>query len=187
MNKTNMKIALLGVSHWHLPLYLPGLPNGSVVGISDKDEEIASHFAAQYACPYFTDYRQMLRTVKPDFVFAFAPHCQMHEVANYLINEKIPFTIEKPAGLNQKEVADLSNKYEQKNVFCAIPFVWRYSDTVNDLKNRYLKGQSNHMSYRFVAGPPSRYLATSRWMLSHKTAGGGCMTNLGVHVIDMAL
>ena len=187
MNKSTMKIALLGVSHWHLPLYLPGLPDGSVVGISDDNEEIASRFAAPYACQYFTDYRQMLRTVKPDFVFAFAPHNQMHEVASYLINEKIPFTIEKPAGLNQEEVADLYNKSEQKNVFCAIPFVWRYSDTVNDLKQRYLKGQINHMSYRFVAGPPSRYLATSRWMLSQKTAGGGCMTNLGVHFIDMAL
>ena len=36
---------------------------------------------------------------------------------------------------------------------------------------------------RFVAGPPSRYLATSRWMLKKETAGGGCMTNLGVHFI----
>ena len=37
-----MKIALLGVSHWHLPLYLPGLPDGSVVGISDDSFEIAA-------------------------------------------------------------------------------------------------------------------------------------------------
>ena len=44
-----------------------------------------------------------------------------------------------------------------------------------------------HMSYRFIAGPPSRYLESARWMLSQETAGGGCMTNLGVHFIDMAL
>ena len=43
------------------------------------------------------------------------------------------------------------------------------------------------MSYRFIAGPPSRYLVSSPWMLSKASAGGGCMTNLGVHFIDMAL
>lgn len=43
------------------------------------------------------------------------------------------------------------------------------------------------MSYRFIAGPPSRYLETSKWMLSRDLAGGGCMTNLGVHFLDMAL
>lgn len=43
------------------------------------------------------------------------------------------------------------------------------------------------MSFKFIAGPPSRYLEISPWMLNKKNAGGGCMTNLGVHFIDLAL
>ena len=43
-----MKIALLGVSHWHLPLYLLGLPENSVVGISDDDIGIAARYAGKY-------------------------------------------------------------------------------------------------------------------------------------------
>ncbi|BFL41030.1 Gfo/Idh/MocA family protein [Agathobaculum faecis] len=186
INQT-MKIALLGVSHWHVPLYLPGLPENWVVGVSDGDAGIAARIAAPYGCPAYTDHRQMLHEVKPDFVFAFAPHYRMHAVASELIEAGIPFTMEKPVGLDRREVETLYNAAERKNAFCAIPFVWRYSDTVNDLKNRYLSGKIVHMSYKFVAGPPSRYLATSRWMLSQETAGGGCMTNLGVHFIDMAL
>ncbi len=182
-----MKIALLGVSHWHLPLYLPGLPDGSVVGISDDSFEIAARIAAPYNCPVYTDYQQMIRETKPDFVFAFAPHYKMKEVSLYLLNAGIPFSMEKPAGLNAGEVEELYNTCEQKHGFVSIPFVWRYSDTVNDLKNIYLKKPIVHMSYRFIAGPPSRYLATSPWMLSKKNAGGGCMTNLGVHFIDMAM
>lgn len=182
-----MRIALLGVSHWHLPLYLPGLPEGSVVGVSDDSAEIASRFAAPYGCPVYTDWRQMLKDTKPDFVFAFAPHYKMKEVSLYLLEAGIPFSMEKPAGLNAGEVEELYNTCERKNGFVSIPFVWRYSDTVNDLKNVYLKKPIVHMSYRFIAGPPSRYLATSRWMLSKQTAGGGCMTNLGVHFIDMAM
>lgn len=182
-----MKIALLGVSHWHLPLYLPGLPEHSVVGISDDDIRIAAEVAKSYGCPVYQDYEQMVMETKPDFVFAFAPHYRMKSVAEYLLNQGIACSMEKPAGLNAGEVEELCNLCEQKKGFCSIPFVWRYSDTVNDLKNKYLKAPVTHMSYRFIAGPPSRYLATSKWMLSQKTAGGGCMTNLGVHFIDMAM
>lgn len=182
-----MRIALLGVSHWHLPLYLPGVPKGRVVGVSDEMLQIAAVIAKPYNCRIYQDYRKMILETKPDFVFAFAPHCKMKEVSLYLLNANIPFSMEKPCGLNAGEVEELYNICERKNGFVSIPFVWRYSDTINDLKNKYLKTPIVHMSYRFVAGPPSRYLATSKWMLAKETAGGGCMTNLGVHFIDMAL
>lgn len=187
MNMEHIKIALLGVSHWHVPLYFAGLPKHSVVAVSDDDAALAARVASRFGCPSYTDERQMIRDTKPDFVFAFAPHARMYPVASYLLEQNIPFTMEKPAGLNRQEVEALYNTAEQKGAFCAIPFVWRYSDTVNDLKNRYLTSKIVHMSYKFIAGPPSRYLESSRWMLSQKTAGGGCMTNLGVHFIDMAL
>ncbi|MBU3826095.1 MAG: Gfo/Idh/MocA family oxidoreductase [Candidatus Anaerobiospirillum merdipullorum] len=187
MNVTDLKIALIGVSHWHVPLYLPGLPQGTVVGISDDDAALAASMAAPFGAKVYTDYRQLLKECQPDFVFAFAPHYRMRELALDLIAAGVGFTIEKPAGLNAHEVAEIYDRAEQKKAFCAIPFVWRYSDTVTDLKEKYLKDPIVHMSYKFVAGPPSRYLATSRWMLERKLAGGGCMTNLGVHFIDMAL
>ena len=182
-----MKIALLGVSHWHFPLYLKDLPKDSIVGVSDGDAGIAARYAQRYSCPAYQDYRQMILETKPDFVFAFAPHYCMKEVAKYLLQCGVPFSMEKPAGLNAKEVESLYELCGQKNGFCSIPFVWRYSDTVNDLKKKYLTTAIVHMSFRFIAGPPSRYLDTSPWMLSQSTAGGGCMTNLGVHFIDMSL
>ncbi len=80
-----MRIALLGVSHWHLPLYLAGLPEGSVVGVSDDSAAIAARIAAPYGCPVYTDYREMLRETKPDFVFAFAPHHRTKEDSLYLL------------------------------------------------------------------------------------------------------
>lgn len=182
-----MRIALLGVSHWHLPLYLPGLPEGSVVGVSDDDSQYAAAIAGPFGCPVYRDYREMILETKPDFVFAFAPHHRMKELALYLLGAGIPFSMEKPCGLDADEVEALYEVCEQKRGFVAVPFVWRYSDTVEALKNKYLKSPIVHMSYRFIAGPPSRYLTSSAWMLSKKSAGGGCMTNLGVHFIDMAM
>lgn len=185
MKALELKIAVIGVSHWHVPLYMNGL--GNVVAVSDNQAHIAKQYAQKIGCPYYTDYRQLVETEKPDFAFAFAPHSEMKALSLYLIERGIPFSMEKPMGLNFDEVQEVAEAAEKNASFIAIPFVWRYSDTVQQLKERILNTRILHMSFKFVAGPPSRYLATSRWMLSRKTAGGGCMTNLGVHFLDMAL
>ena len=187
MTVNELRIAFLGVSHWHVPLYFPGLPENSVVAVSDASPEIAQRFAGQLNCPCYTDWRKLLDEVKPDFVFAFARHCDMKEMALELIARGLPFTMEKPMGMRAADVDEIIAAAEKARAFCAIPFVWRYSDTVAQLKEELLSGKIIHMSYRFIAGPPSRYLDTSPWMLHADTAGGGCMTNLGVHFIDMAL
>lgn len=187
MKINELKIAFLGVSHWHVPLYFPGLPKGSVVAVSDPNAAIAARFAQQLGCRSFTDWRVLLDEICPDFVFAFAPHSEMAAMALELIERGFPFTMEKPMGMSAQEVAAVAEAAGKASAFCAIPFVWRYSDTVARLKESLLSGKILHMSYRFIAGPPSRYLETSPWMLSSRTAGGGCMTNLGVHFIDMAL
>ena len=187
METFGLKIAFVGVSHWHVPLYLWEMPKGAVVAVSDPNREIAERFGRDLGCKAYTEYTELIETEKPDFVFAFAPHYQMKEVSLYLIGKHIPFTMEKPMGLCTSEVEEIKAEAEKNNTFAAIPFVWRYSDTVKRLKEELLSGKILHMSYRFVAGPPSRYLATSEWMLHREKAGGGCMTNLGVHFMDMAL
>ena len=187
MKATELKIALVGVGHWHVPLYVNGLGGMHVVAVSDNREDIAQDCAQRIGCPYYTDYRKLVEIEKPDFVFAFAPHGEMKSLSLYLIENGLPFSMEKPMGLNLDEVQEVAEAAEKNNAFIAIPFVWRYSDTVQQLKERILNTRIVHLSFKFVAGPPSRYLATSEWMLSHKIAGGGCMTNLGVHFLDMAL
>lgn len=187
MNANELKIALLGVSHWHVPLYLPGLPEGAVTAVSDPCAPIAERFARQLRCRSFTDWRTLLDETRPDFVFAFAPHSEMAAMALELIARGLPFSMEKPMGMSAAEVETVEQAAAKTGAFCAVPFVWRYSDTVARLKESLLSGRILHMSYRFIAGPPSRYLESSPWMLSSRTAGGGCMTNLGVHFLDMAL
>ena len=182
-----LRVGLIGISHWHFPLYVPGLENCEIVGTYDEDPEVALKYAKQFRCPAYQEYRTLVREARPDFVFAFAPHYRMKEIAAFLLEAGIPLSMEKPAGLNSREVEELAELCERKSGFCSIPFVWRWSDTVNDLKEKYLKTGIRHMSFRFIAGPPSRYIVPSPWMLSKKTAGGGCMTNLGVHFIDMAM
>ncbi len=185
----DIRIAFLGVSHWHVPLYMRAVEQDGlqVVAVSDENQDMAAGYGEKLGCRVYRDYRELLDREKPDFVFAFEKHCNMPELAGEIISRGIPFTIEKPLGLCAGDVGRVMGLAREKDVFCAIPLTWRYSDIAKQLKAEIQPEDILHISFRFIAGPTGRYLATSPWMLDRKETGSGCMTNLGVHFIDLAL
>lgn len=185
----DLRLAFIGISHWHVPLYFRAVTSDglNVAAVSDPDGELAEKAAGSLGCRAYTDALELLDTEKPEFVFAFAPHHEMPALAMELLERGIPFAMEKPMGLCTGDVERIRAKAEERGVFVAVPFVWRYSNLVRRFQAETAPEDIVHLAFRFVAGPPSRYLATSKWMLETETAGGGCMTNLGVHFIDMAM
>ncbi|WP_343247312.1 Gfo/Idh/MocA family oxidoreductase [Diplocloster hominis] len=184
----SLKIGLIGVSHWHMPFYMPGLTGHTVVGVCDEQLPLtADSYARRFSCPSYVSSQELLTQAKPDFVLAFAPHSRMKELAMILIQRRIGFSMEKPIGLDASEVAQVATAARQAGVFVSIPLVWRCSQWLRDWKQRLKTEEIIHLSFRFIAGAPDRYLQSSPWMLDRASAGSGCMTNLGPHFLDMAL
>jgi predicted dehydrogenase len=188
-----MRVAMIEVSHWHAPMYAEALSamNATVAAVSDRDSAAAGRLADRLRCRAFTSYDGMLREVRPDFVFAFGHHREMPAIARTLIRERIPFAMEKPMGTCARDVEDIERLAAENGIFVAVPFVLRYSpvkDALNDLQNEGRFGMVTNAYFRFIAGPPSRYLeAGSPWLLDPVESGGGCTINLGVHFIDLFL
>jgi predicted dehydrogenase len=184
-----MRIALIGVSHWHTPLFLTPLleqDGVAVVAVSDPDAGVAQRYAAQLGCKAFTSHVSLCESERPDFVFALAPHSGMAAIAGFLIDEGIPFAMEKPVGINAEQVAALARKAEAKGHFAAIPFVFRYTGLVEALKQIAGDETVHYAGFRFIAGPPSRYIeAGCDWMLDPARSGGGSGINLSVHFLDL--
>jgi predicted dehydrogenase len=184
-----MRVAFTGVSHWHLPLYLePVLANSGlrVVGVADPDIDVAAEVAARAATRPWADWRQMCDETKPDFVFVLGRHCDMASVARDLIARGIPMAVEKPCGIDAKELHDLALLARNTGAFVAVPFVFRQS---NMLKAIRATGEAaQYLAWKFVAGSNDRYRqAGCSWMLQRATSGGGCMLNLGCHFLDLSI
>jgi predicted dehydrogenase len=184
-----MRVALIGVSHWHTPFYLDPLlamPDVSVVGVSDPDRSRAEEVAAQPRCPAFTDYREMCAQLRPDFVFALGRHSDMAEEARYLIAERIPFAMEKPCAVTQADAHDIASRAATANVFAAVPFVIRYSPLVDTIREIAAGEKLQYIAFKFIGGMVDRYHEQRvEWMLHRATAGGGPLLNLGVHFLDL--
>lgn len=185
-----MNLAFIGASHWHLPLYLDPvleIDGVRVVGVSDPDASCVKTLAARLGCAGDTDFRALCRKTRPDFVVALGRHCDMVEQAKFLLEEGIPFALEKPCGLNAEDAKELAALEARTGNFAAVPLVFRNGDFTARLRTMSAQG-IQYMSYRFIAGFPARYQqANCHWMLDPVLAGGGCTINLGIHFFDLAM
>ena len=184
-----MRVVFIGVSHWHTVLYLDpvlALSEVKVVGVSDPDGSVAQQKAAPLRCAWSTDYRKLCDEVRPDFAFVLGRHVDMATACRVMIERGIAFCVEKPAGMNATEVSALASLANERGVFAAVPFVLRESQLLEAIQARVDGGCVQFLSFRFIAGPVTRYLdAGCAWMLDRSIAGGGCLLNLGVHFVDL--
>lgn len=183
-----MRIAIFDVGHWHFPLYIPVLsdPGIEVVGICDGENFAGPSMADRLKCPLMS--RDELLALDFNFAMIFSRHSEMAATAHKVIEKGRPFLIEKPCGLNTAEVAELRLAAEKAGVFVAVPFILRVSDLARELNQNGSLSPAGyrHLSFRFIVGASSRYEKNGcNWMLSKATAGGGSMTNVGVHFFDL--
>src|SRR5204863_2619518 len=135
-------------------------------------------------CAGDTDFRELCRRVKPDFVIALGRHCDMAEQARFLIAENIPFALEKPCGLSEREVAGIAQAAAKAGAFAAVPLVFRNGDFFELLR---AEDSIQYMTFRFIAGFPQRYRAAGNdWMLDPPLSRGGCTIHLSPHFLDPA-
>jgi len=193
-----IRIAAIGVGHWHSlfdAAYLKSLvkmPGVQLAGVHDPDPVMAAERAQQLgAPPVFSDYRDMLSKIRPDFVIALGRHNAMAEIAHYLLDEGSPFLMEKPMGISAREVQGIADKAAAKKGFAAVPLFQRYHPFVSNALRMLSDGAFgplSHFHFRSNRASSARYVSWgSPWMLDPAVAGGGCLRNIGLHGIDLFL
>lgn len=190
-----IKIAAIGVTHWHslydasyLPL-LHAMSDVRIAALHDDDAAIAAERAAQVGNPpVYTDYPKMLAEVKPDFVIALGKPTDMAATAHYLLDHGYPFLMEKPMGYDADEVRGVADKARAVNGFAAVPLPYRYQPQIALAQRLIAEGRLGTLSHIFMRSmrPTSaRYPAWGApWMLDPKIANGGCLRNLAPHGLD---
>jgi predicted dehydrogenase len=184
-----MRIVLIGVSHWHTPFYstpVLEMTDAAIVGVSDPDATRAAPLAEKAKCPVFTDFREMCAKLKPDFAFVLGRHCDMADEARFLIDSRIPFSIEKPCALNATEAQDIARRAAAAGVFAAVPLVVRYCPIIAAIREIAAGEQIHYLSFKFVGGMVDRYYQQNvTWVIDRAQSGGGPLLNLGIHFVDL--
>jgi len=184
-----VKIAILGIAHWHYALALEIVaqnPEDVIVGVSDPDTGLAEREGRRLNCKWSNDFRELCRSTSPDFVFALGRHRDMASEGDFLLDEGIPFALQKPCGLNYKEVAALAKKADRKHAFATTEgLAYRHAPVYETIRKLAGNDRFHHISFRWLVEPHSRILSMAPWVLDREQAGGGCVLISTPHIIDL--
>jgi predicted dehydrogenase len=102
----------------------------------------------------------MLAATRPDFVVALGRHRQMAAIAHDLLDQRYPFLMEKPMGINAREVEAVAAKAAQLNAFVAVPLAQRYGPFATRARELIVGerfGPLSHIYVRINRPGPARY------------------------------
>lgn len=183
-----LRIAVLGVSHWHAPRYLSTLQatGEQIAGVADPDPAVARRVAAELGVPGESDGIALVERTRPDLVLAMADHAAMPAQTAALLALGPDLILEKPLGRSAAEVAPLVEAGRRR--FAAVALINRYARLWVELERLRTEGRLGpviHAHFRVVNGPPARYRRDGvDWMLDPAVSGGGALRNLGIHSTD---
>lgn len=185
-----MRIVLVEPSHWHFEMYRPGIVRfgADVVGVVDRNPDIAARIGTDFGCGAWADLEEMLDALRPDFAFVFGAHNRMPSIARELIARRIPFSLEKPGGIHSSSVHDLLDGARDADLHVSVPFHYRLSSMAQVLGAivPFPSSGFRHFKFYINAGSPLRFDASSPWLVHPMESGGGCMMNLAHHAVDFA-
>lgn len=164
-------------------------PNIELVGVCDIDEKKRRIIPA--SIPFFADYRELIRTVRPDVVHICLPHYLHVPVTMEAVQMGVHVLCEKPVAMNGeegREFMEFEKKYAHMHI--GICLQNRFNQSVITLKKMIESGK--YGSVRAVKGivqwhRSKEYFEASPWRGMWEKAGGGCMINQAVHTLDLLI
>lgn len=187
-----MKVALLGVGHWHARMHLDAVTSsgGEVTTVWDPDTAAAKRFAADHGLATAQSLEQAIDDC-PDLVVLMGHPLIVPDLAVQIIAAGVPLVLEKPAANTTDGLMRVVEASRQRGAFVGVPLPNRFGPifrAMTELETEGRLGALAHGHFRIVNGPPQRYRVDGvDWMLDPAIGGGGALRNLGIHGIDAAL
>ncbi|HHN46229.1 MAG TPA: Gfo/Idh/MocA family oxidoreductase [Planctomycetes bacterium] len=185
-----VKVGVIGAGGAGRLLHLPAfkeVPDAEVVALADAREERVKAVADQYGVPKrFTDYRKLLEE-ELDMVTIGLPnhlHCEVATAAlkagKHVVTEK-PLSDTLAAARKMVEAAHSTGK----RLFMGVQNRFRYKTQY--IREMVLKGKLGEVYHVDCSIMRRRgYPGMGSWFTDKKLSGGGCLLDIGVHVLDMA-
>ncbi|MFJ7247196.1 Gfo/Idh/MocA family protein [Kitasatospora sp. NPDC098652] len=182
------RAAVIGLGHQALEDHLPGLLASSraeLVAVCDSDPDTLRRRQEQLQVPGFTRAGELLDAVAPDFVVVAVPHHAGREVVQECAARGVHVLKEKPFATSVWEARDLAQVCQAGQVELMVTLQRRFNPIhasvagmLDQIGTPFLiDGQ-----YTFHTDDPG-----AGWRGDIRQAGGGCIIDMGYHLIDLLL
>lgn len=186
-----MRVAMLGVSHWHAGFHAGAAKAaGAEIGaVWDDDAALALDFVARQG-GHAVATPEAAMAERPDLAVVMGRGPANAALVDALLDHAVPLLVDKPLGLREADITPLAERAARLGRFVTVALANRAGPVVAALaaRNVATMGAVSHMQFRIINGPPRRYRDWKvGWMLDPLQSGGGALRNLGLHGLDAFL
>src|SRR5271163_4682408 len=159
--------------------------NCKVVALSRRDASKAHEAAAQFGISHvFATTAELSRCPEVDAVLVTTPNaCHLQDVLTAVAAGK-PVLCEKPMAMNGDECRQMVDAARHVGVLLGVAQVFRFEDSTARFRERIAAGDIGRPIF---ARAEFSYSGTSHartWLYNRSIAGGGPISDVGVHCID---
>ena len=163
-----------------------GDPRSRCVMVVDTDAAVAARVAAEVGAEPAEDWRPVLTRPDVGAVVVATPNGFLRDIAVASLEAGKHVLAEKPMGRTLAEAREMRQAAERTHRVLKIGFNHRYHRAIAEARRRVAAGAIGALvNARCRYGHGSRPGCEREWRASRELAGGGELTDQGVHVLDL--
>jgi predicted dehydrogenase len=159
---------------------------GQASAICDPSAEMTA--AAQSLAPgaVTADTLEGLLQTGPDGIVIATPSAQHAEQSIQALDAGVAVFCQKPLGRNAEEVAAVVEAARRNDLLLGVDLSYRHTRAMRTIRDR-LKAGAIGKVYAADLTFHNAYGPDKRWFYDARLSGGGCVMDLGVHLVDLLL
>lgn len=192
MKESKLRVAIISAgmiaNAAHIPAYKNLSDRVEIVGICDLNPVSAEGTAKRHGIAnWYTDAEKMLSEQKPDLVSVCTPNVAHKPMTMLALEYGAHVACEKPLALTYRDTKELFDLAKAKGKVLMACQTLRYSDEYQFAREMAREGRLGNIYYSEFS--ILRRRGIPKWGTFHKmdANGGGCLCDLGVHMLDAAL
>jgi len=188
-NNRKLKVAVIGLGKQALEDHITAIEAShdvSLIGVVDPDKEKLKSFVKNHKkIDGYCAFNNLLEKNKPDFIIVAVPHYLHYEITKMALMEGIHVLKEKPFAISLSEARELKEMADQNHVQIAVTLQRRFNpiySTFFQFIDKIGKPFYIQAKYTFYTDNPDE-----GWRGLKELAGGGCLIDMGYHIIDLLM
>jgi predicted dehydrogenase len=177
----------LGVGRGHINAY-NGHPSAEVVALCDANAELLARRAEEHGIERtFTDAEAFFRSGEVDVVSIATPNATHEPLTVAALEAGLHVLCEKPLAMNAEQAGRMLETARRCGGKLAVHYNHRMAANVQAMGRYREAGELGEVYFVRTVWHRRRGIPAKASFLRFDSAGGGCLIDLGVHIIDIAL
>lgn len=189
---TDLRVGIIGAGQIsqgnHIPFYQK-LNKVKIVAISDVNKERAAKLAKEFGISkVYTDHKQMLDKENLDIISVCTPNFLHASQTIDSLEAGCHVLCEKPMALNAKEAEEMVRVAKTNKRKLMIPLRFQFTSEAQYLKKLIDKEELGDIYYIKSGWIRQQTIRTEKdWFARKEKSGGGCLIDIGVYMVSVAL